>query len=179
MLTRLIHRSLVGNRELKILAQDLKDEADEPVSKPVEHEAEEALLAIAIVCSFLLVLPSCIPNLRKPAPAPPLPEDFNGATSPENSAQLRIEEFYDDPLLTGLIDQALVGNQELRILNENIQIASNEVLARRGTYLPFLTAGGSLGAEQIQQLHARGSRHPGRPVIAPGSSFPIRCQISS
>src|SRR5579864_6617688 len=94
-------------------------------------------IAIAFVCSFLLVLPSCIPNLRKPDPVPPLPEDFNGATSSENSAQVRIEEFFDDPTLTGLIDQALVGNQELRILNENVQIASNEVLARRGAYLPF------------------------------------------
>jgi hypothetical protein len=35
----LIHQALVGNRELKILAQDLKDEADEPVSKPAEDEA--------------------------------------------------------------------------------------------------------------------------------------------
>jgi hypothetical protein len=42
MLARLINRSLVDNRELKILAQDLKDEADEPVSKLVEHEAEES-----------------------------------------------------------------------------------------------------------------------------------------
>jgi hypothetical protein len=39
MLTRLIHQALVAIRELKILAQDLKDEADEPVSKLVEHEA--------------------------------------------------------------------------------------------------------------------------------------------
>ena len=114
-------------------------------------------VAIAIACSFLLVLPSCIPNLRKPVTAPPLPADFNGAASPENSAQLRIEEFYDDPMLTGLIDQALVGNQELRILNENIQIASNEVLARRGAYLPFLTAGGSPGVNKISSFTVEGA----------------------
>ena len=39
MLTRLIDQALVGNRELKILAQDVKDEADEPLSEIVEHEA--------------------------------------------------------------------------------------------------------------------------------------------
>jgi hypothetical protein len=71
-----------------------------------------------------------------------LPEDFNGATTPENSSQVGIEEFFNDPTLISLIDQALVGNQELRFLNEDVQIASNEVLARRGAYLPLVTAGG-------------------------------------
>jgi len=94
---------------------------------------------------MLLVLPACISNLRKPDPGAPLPVDFNGATSSENSSQVAIAEFFNDPILTGLIDQALVGNQELKILNENVQIASNEVLARRGAYLPFVTAGGGPG----------------------------------
>jgi hypothetical protein len=39
MLARLLHHSQVGNREQKILAQDVKDEVDEPVSELVEHEA--------------------------------------------------------------------------------------------------------------------------------------------
>jgi outer membrane protein TolC len=67
-----------------------------------------------------------------------LPEDFNEATTPKNSSQVGIEEFFNDPTLIGLIDQALVGNLELRILNEDAQIASNEVLARRGAYLSSL-----------------------------------------
>jgi outer membrane protein, multidrug efflux system len=41
-----------------------------------------------------------------------LPEDFNGATTPENSAQVGIEEFFNDPTLINLIDQALVGDQD-------------------------------------------------------------------
>src|SRR6516165_501107 len=93
-------------------------------------------IATAIVCSFLLVLPSCaMPKLRHPDPGPGLPEDFNGATSPESSAQVRIEEFFDDPMLTGLIYQALVGSQELKILTQEVRIAGNEILARRGAYL--------------------------------------------
>jgi outer membrane protein TolC len=47
--------------------------------------------------------------------------------------------FFDDPLLTGLIYEALNGNQELRILSEDVRIASNEVLARRGEYFPFVS----------------------------------------
>jgi outer membrane protein, multidrug efflux system len=109
---------------------------------------------MAIVCRILLVLPSCIPNLRKPDPGPPLPEDFKGASRSGNSSQVGIEEIFNDPTLVGLVDRALVGNQELGILNEDVQIASYEVLAKRGAYLPFLTAGGRPEHEQTQPLHA-------------------------
>jgi multidrug efflux system outer membrane protein len=114
-------------------------------------------MAIAFACSFLLVLPSCIPNLRPAVPGPNLPETFNGSTSPENSSQLRIEEVFNDPALTSLIFQALAGNQELRIMNENIQTAANEVLARRGAYLPFLTVGGSAGLQKFSSFTEEGA----------------------
>src|SRR5512147_2158941 len=114
--------------------------------------------AIAIVCSFLLVLPSCaMPRLRHADPGPALPEDFNGGASPDNSAQLRIEEFFDDQTLVGLIDQALAGNQVLSILTEDVRIASNEVLARRGAYLPFLTIGGGAGLNKFSSFTAEGA----------------------
>ena len=114
-------------------------------------------IPITILSSFLLVLSSCIPNLRKPDLAPPVPEHFNRPASPENSAQLRIEEFFSDPMLIEVIERALVGNQELRILNENIQIASNEVLARRGTYLPFVTAGGGPSLNKLSNFTPEGT----------------------
>ena len=41
-----------------------------------------------------------------------------------------------------MIEQGLAGNLQLKILAEDIQIANNEILARKGAYLPFVTAGG-------------------------------------
>jgi multidrug efflux system outer membrane protein len=125
--------------------------------------------AIAIACSFLLILPSCIPNLRHPAPGPDLPERFNlhqadsgpdlpevvEATSSENSAQVKVEEFFDDPMLLCLIHQALVNNQELRILNEDVLIASYEIMARQGAYLPFVTAGGGVSLNKFSSYTAK------------------------
>src|SRR5262245_5455118 len=91
------------------------------------------VLARVIAYSMLLVLPSCtIAPLRVAEPGPPLPPTFQGRTSPDNSAQLTPAEFYNDPVLTHLIDQALLGNRELRILNEEVGIARNEILARSG-----------------------------------------------
>ncbi len=99
-------------------------------------------LAIAIAGGLLAFLPGCgIPQLCAPQPGPVTPASFNGATSPDNSAELAPPEFFQDPRLTSLIDQALVGNQELRILAQDIAIANNEVMRRRGAYLPFLTGG--------------------------------------
>lgn len=99
-----------------------------------------------ILCS-LLVLPSChLPTLREAPPAANLPDSFNGRASEENSAELGVPEFFNDPVLTCLIEEALVGNQELKVLGEEIQIANNEILKRKGAYLPFwnLRAGASV-----------------------------------
>jgi len=99
-------------------------------------------VATALLSSLLLVLPGCgIPRLHHAEPGAPLPDSFNGATSPGNSAQVGIDEFFNDPTLTSLIDQALFGNQELKILAQDIQIANNEIMRRRGAYLPFFTIG--------------------------------------
>ena len=142
-------------------------------------------IAIAIACSFLLVLPSCIPNLRHPAPGPNLPESFNlhqadsgpdlpevfEATSSENSAEVKIEEFFDDPMLMSLIHQALVNNQELRILNEDVLIASYEILARQGAYLPFVTAGGGVSLNRFSQYTPEGAGIRDDPFL-PGKFLP-------
>ena len=117
------------------------------------------VIARAIACSImLLVLPSCgIPPLRHPEPGPGLPADFNGETTPDNSSQVGIEEFYNDRMLTSLIDKALVDNRELRVLNEEVAIASNEVLARSGAYLPFISVTAGAGLDRASRFTETGA----------------------
>src|SRR5258708_2895954 len=99
-------------------------------TKRVKH-----VLARATACSMLLVLPSCgIPCLRQAEPGPGLPASIYARTRFDAPAQFGIKEFFNDPVLTCLIDQALVGNRELKILNEEVQIAGAEVLARQGGF---------------------------------------------
>ena len=99
----------------------------------------QRVLARVIACGMLLGLSSCgIPPLRQGEPGPGLSPTFNGAASPDNSSQLSIDKFFNDPTLTSLIYQALAGNRELRILNEDVEIARNELLSRSGAYLPFV-----------------------------------------
>src|SRR5947199_1065087 len=130
------------------------------------------VLARAIVCSMLLVLPSCaVPPLRQPELGLALPASFNGLTSPENWAQLGIREFFNDPLLTCLLDQALVGNRELKVLNEEAVIARNEFLARQGAYLPFVGFRGSAGLDRHSIFTPLGAAERDLEYL-PGKHFP-------
>ena len=135
-----------------------------PLSKSSNSKLKNLVLSTTIVSSLLLVLPSCrIPQLRPAEQVRELPVTFNGVATEDSSAQIGIDEFFNDPILTSLIDEGLTGNLELKNLAEDIQIANNEVLRRRGAYLPFVTLGGGaalnkyspytlLGADNAQNL---------------------------
>lgn len=136
-------------------------------------------VAACLVC--LLVLPACrIPPLRPAEPGRELPAAFNlpatsipplaaavgglGVLAPqasapiaETSAQTGVAEFFDDPTLTRLIGEALANNQELKIRAEDIRIAGNEILARIGSYLPFVSLGTSAGVDKSSRYTTQGA----------------------
>ncbi|MGV3486699.1 MAG: TolC family protein [Planctomycetaceae bacterium] len=89
----------------------------------------------------------------------------------ENSAQLPAVVFFDDPFLADLIQQALAGNQELRILAEEIQIANNETYARSGEYRPTVSLGASAGVEKSGRYTRAGAVEE-QLEVAPGRGFP-------
>src|SRR5262249_7448283 len=131
------------------------------------------LFARAIACSMLLVLPSCclIPMLRQPQPAPALPTTFTDSTSLENSSYLGIQDFFNDLLLTNLVGRAWEGNRERKILKEEVEIARNEILARQGASLPFLSASANAGLERNSFFTPAGAAE--RELTAPnGHHFP-------
>lgn len=135
------------------------------------------VLARAIACGMLLlVLPSCgIPNLRQAKPGPDLPANYvagyNEAAGLGNSSQVPIEDFFNDPILTRLICQALAGNQELKILYEDIQIARNVILGRSGAYLPSVSLGTVAGLERFSQFTPLGAAERQLEYL-PGKHFP-------
>ncbi|MFO0980056.1 MAG: TolC family protein [Planctomycetaceae bacterium] len=96
--------------------------------------------------TVLMMVPGCrIPALCCATKGPALPADYNGAKSDQNSSIVGIEEFFNEPLLTQLISGGLSQNQELKIQNQEIQIAGNQIMARRGAYLPFVNVGAGGG----------------------------------
>ncbi len=100
------------------------------------------------------------------------PSDRSFGIAPlENSAQLPQAVFYNDPYLLSLIAETLSGNQELRILSEEIRIAYNESYARSGEYRPFVTLGGVAGLEKPGR-HTRAGAVEEQLEVAPGTGFP-------
>lgn len=130
------------------------------------------LAGIVFTAVVLLAVTGChIPCLCCPDQGAMLPGDFYGATCSHNSAYVGVEEFFNDPVLTHLIVQGLAQNQELKIRNQEIQIASNEIMARRGAIFPFVVGrarGGvdrtskytPLGAAEEQLTYPGGGRFP-------------------
>ena len=77
-----------------------------------------------------------------------VPASFNSSLDTVNSARIKWKEYFTDPKLVSLIDTALKNNQELNIFLQEIEISKNEVMARKGEYLPFVNLIGGAGLEK-------------------------------
>jgi len=138
-----------------------------------------SLVLKSMLLGCLLTLPSCkIPNLRLPKSGQNIPATYEETTTADlqdnngsSSAQVPWCEFFEDPLLVGLINQAFVENQELKILEEDIRIAQYEVKARSGAYLPFFNLGGRAGIAKPSLFTPAGAVEDQLQPI-PGKGFP-------
>ncbi|MFV0445638.1 MAG: TolC family protein [Planctomycetaceae bacterium] len=98
-------------------------------------------------------------------------ETGHAVVNGDNAMLLTWSQFFSDPHLASLIGQALAGNQELKILSEEIWIANNEVTARSGEYLPFVNIGAGAGVDKSSRYTRNGAVEEALEV-APGKSFP-------
>lgn len=121
------------------------------VSPPSQRRALAAIGAA--------LLGSCVPALPQgPARAPNtrVPDSFGVATEPDSSARVDWREFFADPHLVALIDGALVNNQELNIAVQEMLVANNEIMARRGEYMPSLAVAGGAGLDRVGHYTSQG-----------------------
>ncbi|MEJ0055653.1 MAG: TolC family protein [Bacteroidota bacterium] len=100
-----------------------------------------------------------------------VPAVYGSSTDSTNTGKVRWREFFTDPYLHALIDTALRNNQELNITIQDIQIAQNEVRARKGQYLPFVNVGVQAGVEKTPR-YTRSGAVDANTEIAPGKEFP-------
>ena len=71
-------------------------------------------------------------------------------------ANIRWSEWFNDPTLSALVDTAVKNNQEVSILIQRINMASNEVYAREGEYLSILRVAAE--TEKVVNIPGRRSR---------------------
>ncbi len=102
-----------------------------------------------------------------------VPADFGNVAGQDTSsmAQIPWRTFFRDSNLVELIDIALQNNQELNITLQEIQIAGNEALMRKGAILPSVRAGVGAGLEKVGRYTSQGAGDAST-EITPGKEVP-------
>ncbi|MDO7853339.1 TolC family protein [Hymenobacter convexus] len=85
------------------------------------------------------------------------PATSAGTLDSTNSGRVQWKQFFTDPNLQELIATALQNNQELNITLQEIEIAKNEIRARQGEYLPFVSLGARADVEKVGRYTLQGA----------------------
>ncbi len=131
-----------------------------------------------------LAVASCAPTLLEKTVSRTVPAGY-GTTTPAaaldtaSAAQAQWQTFFTDPNLKSLVEAALLNNQELNITQQELEIARNEIRARKGEYLPFVGFGSRAGVEKVGRYTVQGSSEanleikPGRETPDPVPNFQL------
>jgi NodT family efflux transporter outer membrane factor (OMF) lipoprotein len=99
--------------------------------------------------AFLMGLGGCVPTqIPSKSSSQVIPKNYSTSQDTSSIAKMNWREYFTDPNLIALIDTALKNNQELNITLQEIEISKNEIQARKGEYLPFVSLRGGLGFDK-------------------------------
>lgn len=85
-----------------------------------------------------------------------MPKTYVGNTDTTNIAFTKWRNYFEDDFLVALIDTALLNNQELKIIMQELEISKNEIQTRKGEYLPFFNITGGNGVERTSNYTRMG-----------------------
>jgi multidrug efflux system outer membrane protein len=126
---------------------------------------------LGVACLSVTFAACSIPAIVERSVNKTVPASYNTSQDTTNTAKVKWKQFFTDPYLTALIDTALKNNQELNITLQEIEIARNEVMARKGEYLPFVGIRGGAGVDKVGRYTNRGSSEA-TTDIKPGKETP-------
>lgn len=138
--------------------------------KTVHMSRSNHLQAGALLLT-LLSLASCAPSLKVREARISAPATYAGSADSTDAAAVKWQQFFADPVLRALIDSALANNQELNIMVQEMEIARNEVRARKGEYLPFIDLAAGAGVDKVGRYTRDGAVEHGL-EIDEGTEFP-------
>jgi len=124
-----------------------------------------------VICLSLMYSGCVIPAVVQKKENKNVPVTYKDAQDTINTAKIKWRDFFLDPYLISLIDTAFRNNQELNIILQDINIAKNEVRARKGAYLPFANIGGGAGVDKSARYTRQGAIDA-TTDIEPGKQIP-------
>ncbi|MCH7411206.1 efflux transporter outer membrane subunit [Belliella sp. DSM 111904] len=95
----------------------------------------------------------------------------NESSTSNTPNSINWESYFDDPNLSLLIHEALSNNQELNIVLQDIFIDQNEIRARKGEYLPFVSLRAGAGFDKAARYTPQGAVEH-HLEVRPGVHFP-------
>ncbi|HSC52876.1 MAG TPA: TolC family protein [Phnomibacter sp.] len=127
---------------------------------------------LAVACISCCYTACKIPEAVSKTENKNVPSAFGGASADTNNlAQISWKQYFTDPDLQNLIDTALKNNQELNITLQEIAISGNEIKARKGELLPFVSVGAGAGVEKVGRYTSQGAGDA-TTEIKPGKEMP-------
>lgn len=130
-----------------------------------------SLHVLVAVIVLALALPSCVPTVLQKSVDKRVPDSYSTSTDSMNTATVQWRDYYRDSNLVGLIDSAMMRNQELNIMLQEIDIANNEVHARQGEYMPFVNLRAGGGVDKAGTYTRNGAVEENLEIM-PGRAFP-------
>ncbi len=100
-----------------------------------------------------------------------LPTTYNGSQDTLNTGSTSWRQFFNDPHLVSLIEVALQNNQELMITLQEIEIAKNDVLYKKGLLKPSVSANIGAGVEKSGRYTGQGAGDAVTEIL-PGKLIP-------
>lgn len=99
------------------------------------------------------------------------PASFNTSVDSTNTGAVQWRSFFTDPNLVSLIDTALKNNQELNITLQEIEVAKNEIKAKKGELLPTVGYRVGAGLDKVGRYTSSGAGDAST-EITPGKGVP-------
>ncbi len=125
----------------------------------------------AVACISLGYGACKTPSLVQKTENRSVPAAYGSTQDSVNTGKVKWKDYFTDPNLIALIDAALKNNQELNITLQEIDISRNEIRARKGEYLPFVSGRGAAGVDKVARYTNIGAMEANT-EIAPGKEMP-------
>lgn len=125
------------------------------------------------ILSLSIVYTACIgPSAIKRSENKNVPASYNGSKDSINTATIKWKTFFKDQYLIALIDTALKNNQDLNIIMQEINIAKNDVRAKKGAYMPNLEVGLEAGFDKSSRYTIKGANEEANDIVV-GQKNPL------
>jgi len=126
-------------------------------------------LGLVLICAAYTACK--LPEVAQRTENKNVPAAFSSAQDTVSTASIQWRKFFTDPNLVNLIDTALKNNQELNITLQDIEIAKNEIKAKKGELLPSVTYGVGAGFDKVGRYTSSGAGDAST-EITPGKEVP-------